>query len=153
MYARTKDGELKEQTEKFEEMTKKFNAEELRRQKRDLDYSKLDEDHTRLGRRYLSLQNGYDREMSSRERLEQTMLEQERTLKTELQRLDQYHRKKFQELGEKQADTLHKLNFEMAAREDAEMALIHKQEEIFELRARVSMITEQKDQADKLQTL
>merc|ERR1719353_2810550 len=91
--------------------------------------------------------------MSSREKMEQSMLEQERNLRAELQRNDQFHRKKFQELAEKEADTLHKLNFEMAAREDAEMALIHKQEEIFELRARVSMVTEQKDQADKLQTL
>jgi len=153
MYARTKDGELREQTEKFDEMTKRFNAEELRRQKRDVEFNKLEEDHTRLGRRYLSLQNGYDREMSSRERLEQTMLEQERTLKTELQRLDQFHRKKFQELGEKETDTLHKLNFEMAAREDAEMTLIHKQEEIFELRNRVVVIQDAKDQADKLQSL
>lgn len=152
-YARTKEDEIKATKELLEAKTKQFNSEELRRQKGDASYQKLTEEHQRLERRYGSLQSGYDREMSTREKLEQTMLEQERNLRTELQRNDQFHRKKFAELGAKETDTLHKLNFEMAAREDAEMALIHKQEEIFELRARVSIIQEAKDQADKLQTL
>jgi len=152
-YARTKEAEIRETRDMLEAKTKEFQAEELKRQKGDAAQKHLEDEHRRLEKRYHSLQNGYDREMSSRERLEQTMLEQERTMRTELQKNDQYHRKKFQELGEKEADTLHKLNFESAAREDAEMALIHKQEEIFELRARVQIIQESKDQADKLQTL
>lgn len=152
-YARTKEQEVRDTKELLESKTKQFNSEELRRQKKDSEFVKLTEEHNRLLMRYGSLQQGYDREMSTREKLEQSMLEQERNLRTELQRNDQFHRKKFQELGEKEADTLHKLNFEMAAREDAEMALIHKQEEIFELRARISTISEAKDQADKLQTL
>lgn len=152
-YARTKEEEIRKTRDDLEAKTKQFNGEELRRQKGDASYKKLEEEHQRLLSRYSTLQNGYDREMSTREKLENNMLEQERTLRTELQRNDQFHRKKFQELGEKEADTLHKLNFESAAREDAEMALIHKQEEIFELRARVAVIQEGKDQADKLQTL
>merc|ERR1719446_2054406 len=144
-YARTKEQEIRDTKELLEQKSKQFNAEELRRQKRDSDFTKLTEEHNRLMMRYTSLQQGYDREMSAREKLEQSMLEQERNIRTELQRNDQFHRKKFQELGEKQADTLHKLNFEMAAREDAEMALIHKQEEIFELRARIASVQDSKD--------
>jgi len=152
-YARTKEAEIRETRDLLETKTKEFQAEELRRQKGDAQQKALEEDHRRLEKRYASLQNGYDREMSSRERLEQTILEQERGLRTELQKNDQYHRKKFQDLGEKMADCVHKLNFECAAREDAEMALIHKQEEIFELRSRNAIVQEAKDQADKLQTL
>merc|ERR1711959_818884 len=88
-----------------------------------------------------------------RERLEETVRELERNLRTDMQRNDSYHRRKFQELAELQASTIHKLNYEQAAREDAEMALIHKQEEIFELRGRCEMLKEAKEQADQLQSL
>lgn len=152
-YARNKDQELKERTAELEEMTKRFNAEQLRREKGDEAYKKLESEHQRLDKRYGSLQQGYDREMSMRERLEQTILEQERGLRTDMQRNDSYHRRKFQELADLQATTIHKLNYEQAAREDAEMALIHKQEEIFELRGRCEMLKEAKEQADQLQSL
>jgi len=152
-YARNKDQELKERTAQLEEMTKRFNAEQLRREKGDASFNQLEEDHRLLGLRYSSLQQGYDREMSMRERLEETVRELERNLRTDMQRNDSFHRRKFQELAELQAQTVHKLNYEQAAREDAEMALIHKQEEIFELRGRCDMLKEAKEQADQLQSL
>merc|ERR1719163_2472248 len=83
-YARTKEEELRDTRQLLEDKIKEFNVEELRRQKGDAIYQKLTEEHHRLERRYASLQSGYDREMSSRERLESSMLEQERNLRTEL---------------------------------------------------------------------
>jgi len=152
-YARKKDQELKDRTAELAEMSRRFNSEQLRREKGDAAQKQLSEDHRMLGLRYSSLQQGYDREMSMRERLEDTVRELERNLRTDMQRNDSFHRRKFQELAELQAQTLHKLNYEQAAREDAEMALIHKQEEIFELRGRCDMLKEAKEQADQLQGL
>lgn len=152
-YARNKDQELKDKTAEYEGMITQFNKEQLRREKGDETFKRLEENHQRLENRYSALQQGYDREMSMRERLEQTILEQERGLRTDMQKSDSLHRRKFQELAEIEALTIHKLKYEQAAREDAEMALIHKQEEIFELRARCGISQEAKDQADQLQSL